>query len=155
MQIANSKQFPPLETVTRPTVETAAAAFYFNRREKTLRGWACHEDGPSGYQRFRAKDSLAKILEPYVAKELQPYVSLFPPEFYQEIFRLRGLSFPTGAVKRPQYFGHITNDIIYRRLAPGVWKELKAKVQKDEKGRAKHKLFQHLTSKVRSCEATI
>ena len=102
-------------------------------------------DEATGYQRYRAKDSLAKILEAYVAKELQPYVSRFPPEFYQELFRLRGLSFPTGTVKRPQYFGHITNDIIYRRLAPGVWKELKAKVQKDEKGRAKHKLFQHLT----------
>lgn len=102
-------------------------------------------DEATGYQRYRAKDSLAKILEAYVAKELQPYVSRFPPEFYQEIFRLRGLSFPTGTVKRPQYFGHITNDIIYRRLAPGVWKELKAKVQKDERGRAKHKLFQHLT----------
>lgn len=102
-------------------------------------------DEATGYQRFRAKDALAKILEAYVAKELQPYVSRFPPEFYHEIFRLRGLSFPSGTVKRPQYFGHITNDIIYRRLAPGVWKELKAKVQKDEKGRAKHKLFQHLT----------
>ena len=102
-------------------------------------------DEATGYQRFRAKDSLAKILEAYVAKELQPYVRRFPPEFYAEIFRLRGLSFPTGSVRRPQYFGHITNDIIYRRLAPGVWKELKAKMQKDEKGRAKHKLFQHLT----------
>lgn len=46
MQTATQKQFPPLEFVTRPTVETAAAAFYFNRREQTLRGWACHEDGP-------------------------------------------------------------------------------------------------------------
>jgi hypothetical protein len=40
------KQFPALETVTRPTVETAAAAYYFNRREQTLRAWACHENGP-------------------------------------------------------------------------------------------------------------
>tara|TARA_R110000868_G_scaffold227023_2_gene479961 strand:+ start:222 stop:1268 length:1047 start_codon:yes stop_codon:yes gene_type:complete len=102
-------------------------------------------DEATGYEKFRAKNSLAKILEAYVAKELQPYVSRFPPEFYQEIFRLRGLSFPTGTVRRPQYFGHITNDLIYRRLAPGVWRELKAKVEKDEKGRAKHKLFQHLT----------
>lgn len=39
-------QFPPLETVTRPTVDTAAAAYYTNRRPQTLRGWACHEDGP-------------------------------------------------------------------------------------------------------------
>ena len=46
MTTAAPKQFPPLESVTRPTVETAAAAFYFNRREQTMRGWACHEDGP-------------------------------------------------------------------------------------------------------------
>jgi hypothetical protein len=40
------EQFQTLETVTRPSVETAAAAFYLNRRPQTLRGWACREDGP-------------------------------------------------------------------------------------------------------------
>ena len=40
------QQFPPLELVTRPTVDTAAAAYYTNRKQQTLRGWACHEDGP-------------------------------------------------------------------------------------------------------------
>lgn len=102
-------------------------------------------DEATGYQSIRAKDALAKILEAFVAKELQPYVKRFPPEFYEGIFKLRGLAYPNATVKRPQYFGHITNDIIYRRLAPGVWKELKAKVQKDENGRPRHKLFQHLT----------
>lgn len=102
-------------------------------------------DEATGYQSIRAKDALAKILEAFVTKELQPYVKRFPPEFYESIFRLRGLAYPSATVKRPQYFGHITNDIIYRRLAPGVWKELKAKVLKDEVGRARHKLFQHLT----------
>lgn len=38
--------FQPLEQVTRPTVETAAAAYYLNRKEQTLRGWACLENGP-------------------------------------------------------------------------------------------------------------
>ena len=38
-------QFPPLESVTRPTVETAAAAFYLNRRPQTLRCWAVYQDG--------------------------------------------------------------------------------------------------------------
>lgn len=102
-------------------------------------------DEATGFQSLRAKDALAKILEAFVAKELQPYVKRFPSEFYEEIFRLRGLSYPNATVKRPQYFGHITNDIIYRRLAPGVWQELKAKTQKDEKGRLKNKLFQNLT----------
>ena len=40
------QQFPPLESVTRPTVETAAAAFYTNRAQQTLRIWACRENGP-------------------------------------------------------------------------------------------------------------
>ena len=45
MQV-NTQQFPPLESVTRPTVDTAAAAHYLSRRPQTLRGWACLENGP-------------------------------------------------------------------------------------------------------------
>ena len=40
------QQFPTLESVTRPTVDTAAAAYYLNRRPQTLRIWACLENGP-------------------------------------------------------------------------------------------------------------
>ena len=39
-------EFPALETVTRPAVETAAAAYYLNRAQQTLRLWAMREDGP-------------------------------------------------------------------------------------------------------------
>jgi hypothetical protein len=46
MTTATPNQFPPLESVTRPAVDTAAAAYYLNRQQQTLRGWACHEDGP-------------------------------------------------------------------------------------------------------------
>ncbi len=45
-QLRVPQQFPPLESVTRPTVETASAAHYLNRRPQTLRGWACLENGP-------------------------------------------------------------------------------------------------------------
>jgi len=38
--------FPPLDTVTRPTVATDAAAYYLNRAPQTLRIWACLENGP-------------------------------------------------------------------------------------------------------------
>lgn len=38
--------YQPLESVNRPTVDTAAAAYYLNRRPQTMRCWACHEDGP-------------------------------------------------------------------------------------------------------------
>jgi hypothetical protein len=38
--------FTPLEQVTRPTVPTADAAHYLNRRPQTMRAWACLENGP-------------------------------------------------------------------------------------------------------------
>lgn len=42
----NSPDYPRLEQITRPTIDTVAAAFYLNRRPQTLRSWACYEDGP-------------------------------------------------------------------------------------------------------------
>ena len=38
--------FAPLESVTSPTVDTAAVAYYLNRKPQTCRTWACYEDGP-------------------------------------------------------------------------------------------------------------
>jgi hypothetical protein len=103
-------------------------------------------DEATGYQRDRAKDALAKILEAFIAKELQPWVQTFPTEYYQELFRLRGLSFPGSSVKRPQYFGVLTNDIVYKRLAPGVLEELKRVTPRNDDGRPKAKYFQSLTN---------
>lgn len=103
-------------------------------------------DEATGYQKERAKDALATILEAFIAKELQPWVQTFPTEYYQELFRLRGLSFPTASVKRPQYFGVLTNDIVYKRLAPGVLDELKRVTPRNDDGRPKAKYFQSLTS---------
>lgn len=103
-------------------------------------------DEATGYQKDRARDSLAKILEAWVAKELQPYVRTFPPEFYEELFRLRGLLYPPENPKfRPQYFGVLTNDIVYERLAPGLLEELKKQATKDEK---KAHLHRRLTAEV-------
>jgi hypothetical protein len=97
-------------------------------------------DETTGYQRDCAKDALAKILDEFIAKELQPWVRTFPDDFYQEMFRLRGLEFPRDSVKRPQYFGALTNDIIYKRLAPGVLDELKKATLRAEYGRRKDAL---------------
>ena len=62
-------------------------------------------DEATGYQRDRAADALAKILEAFIAKELQAWVKTFPPDYYEQLFRLRGLDYPQFTVKRPQYFG--------------------------------------------------
>jgi hypothetical protein len=105
-------------------------------------------DEATGYQRQRAADALAKILEEFIATELQPYVQTFPPEFYDNLFRLRGLSFPRDGVRRPQYFGHLTNDIVYRRLAPGVLEELRNVTPKLPSGRRKHQFTRRLSEEV-------
>jgi P63C domain len=105
-------------------------------------------DEVTGYQEVRAKNDLAKILEAYVDKELQPWVRTFPTDYYREMFRLRGLEFPHSTVRRPQYFGSLTNDIVYKRLAPGVLEELKRVQDRSASGRPKHKLFQRLTENV-------
>jgi hypothetical protein len=105
-------------------------------------------DEATGYQEVRARDALAKILEAYVAKELQPWVQTFPTDYYREMFRLRGLEFPHSTVRRPQYFGCLTNDIVYKRIAPGVLDELKRVQRRDDGGRPKDKLFQRLTQNV-------
>lgn len=102
-------------------------------------------DEATGYQRDRAKDALARILEKFIAKELQPWVKTFPDEFYEQLFRLRGLSFPHDSVKRPQYFGHLTNDIIYKRLAPKVLAEIKRTEPKTPTGKRKGAMHQRLT----------
>jgi P63C domain len=103
-------------------------------------------DEATGYQEIRQKRALAEILEAYIAKELRPWVQTFPEDFYREIFRLKGLDYPRSTVKRPQYFGNITNDIVYKRIAPGVLEELKRVQIKSDTGRPKHKLFQRLTA---------
>ena len=46
VQTQSEQQFTPLELETRPTADTAAAAFYLRKAPQTLRIWACKENGP-------------------------------------------------------------------------------------------------------------
>lgn len=103
-------------------------------------------DEATGYQEARTRDALARILEAFIDKELNAWVSTFPAGFYQELFRLRGIDYDSRSVKRPQYFGNLTNNIVYERLAPGVLDELRIVVPRDVQGRRKHKFFQKLTT---------
>lgn len=104
-------------------------------------------DEATGYQDIRSRDALAKILEAYVADELQPWVKTFDVEFYKEMFRLREIPFDASSVKRPPYFGHLTNQIVYKRLAPGVFEEIKAQRAVDAK-KKRARMHQQLTGDV-------
>jgi hypothetical protein len=55
------------------------------------------------------------------------------------------LNTPINPKFRPQYFGLLTNDIVYKRLAPNILEELKKKTKTASKGT---KLFQSLTPNI-------
>lgn len=42
---SHNQQFPPLESITRPTVPTEQAAYYLDRKAQTMRAWACLDNG--------------------------------------------------------------------------------------------------------------
>ncbi|OTQ31036.1 hypothetical protein B6D19_10075 [Gilliamella apicola] len=103
-------------------------------------------DEATGYQKDRAKNALAEILEKFVAKELQPWVKTFPTEYYEQLFRVWKQKFPPENInKRPGFMGTVTNNIIYSRLAPNLLEELKKAETKSER---KAKLHQFLTDDI-------
>ena len=101
-------------------------------------------DEATGFQRIREERALAKILEAYIAEELQDWTKTFPMDFYEQLCRLRGWP-DIYSVKRPSVVGHMTNDIVYDRLAPGVLEELREKNPTLPSGYRKDKHHQWLT----------
>ncbi|HDY89347.1 MAG TPA: hypothetical protein ENH82_14675 [bacterium] len=97
-------------------------------------------DEATGYQDDRAKDALAKILEQYLAEELQKWTKTFPDEFYREMFRLKKWQWKPWTVKRPSVIGRYTIDLVYDRIAVGVRVELEELNPKQAKGYRKARL---------------
>ena len=104
-------------------------------------------DEATGYQYDRGRQALEEILERFISKELVRWVKMFPDDFYEQLFRLRGWKYAV-LTKRPILVGKLTNDIVYRRLAPGVLDELRKATPRTSSGRLKNKLFQRLTEDV-------
>jgi len=104
-------------------------------------------DEATGYQEVRDRLALQKILEKYITDEWAKWSRTFPEDFYKNLFRLKGLTYPydTKSKRKPSYVGHWTNDIVYSRLAPGVLEELRKKNPRTESGGRSRKHHQHLT----------
>jgi len=102
-------------------------------------------DEATGYQNYRDREALQKILEEFIVKELQPWVKTFPDEYYENLFRLKSWNYKPLDTSRPGVVGRYTNNLIYDRLAPGVLEELQRLTPKNDNGRRKHKYFQKLT----------
>ena len=101
-------------------------------------------DEATGFQYDRQKNDLQQLLEKFLVEELRRWVKTFPPEYFKEMCRLRNAAYRPD-MKLPQYFGHLTNDVVYDRLAPYVLEEMKERTEKDESGRRKARYHQWLT----------
>lgn len=100
-------------------------------------------DEATGFQVARDRDELQKLLAKYVSEEHRPWMQKFPNEYYVELFRLRNVK-TDDVRKRPQYFGKLTNDVVYSRLLPGMLPKLDEVNPTNEQGRRARKHHQHL-----------
>jgi len=105
-------------------------------------------DEATGFQRDRDREALQLILEQFLRKELAVWVKTFPDEFYKQIYRLKGWSWPGMEKNRYSVVANYTRDLIYERLTPGLLKELEERNPRDEKGRRKVKFFQWLSDEI-------
>ena len=102
-------------------------------------------DEATGFQAERDRDALHKVLAAYLSEERLAWAKRFPDEFYRQIYRLRGWSWPVLRAKTP-FLGKITNQIVYEMLPEGVLTELRARnPAKPGTGRRKWKHHQFLS----------
>lgn len=123
-----------------------------DRCEKLLRGLAkigitALIDEATGYQEVRDRQALQKLLEKWVTGDFAKWTKTFPDAYYEHLFRLLKWPYPTPGGARPGYVGTLTNELVYKRLPPGVLDELR-RVNPSHGGKRKRKFFQHLTSDI-------
>jgi hypothetical protein len=105
-------------------------------------------DEATGYQKVRPQNALQEYLKLLVREQLAAWVQRFPEEFFVNIYRLKGWIWPGMKKNRYPIVGQYINDLVYRRLAPGLLDELTRKSPKNEKGHRPNKLHQWLTDDV-------
>ena len=104
-------------------------------------------DEATGYNKAkeRAKDELQQWLSKFINNEAEKWVKTFPDQFFEDIYRMRHWNWDK-AIGKPQFVGKIINDIVYERIAPLVYDELKRKNPKLGNGYRRYKFHQFLTS---------
>jgi hypothetical protein len=81
-------------------------------------------DEATGFQYERARRELTEYLEQFLTERLRQWVRTFPNDYFKHLCRLRGVELRPD-MKLPPYFGTLTNNLVYRRLAPGLLRKLK------------------------------
>jgi P63C domain len=94
-------------------------------------------DEATGYQYERPRRDLEEYLKKFLSEGLRRWVRTFPGDYFKHLCRLKGVQLRPD-MKLPQYFGHLTNDLIWKRIAPGLLKALKER--RSERGSPSNKL---------------
>lgn len=94
-------------------------------------------DEATGFQYDRPRRDLEEYLSKFLSESLRRWVRTFPGDYFKHLCRLKSVSLRPD-MRLPQYFGHITNDLIWKRIAPGLLKALKER--KQERGHKSDKL---------------
>jgi hypothetical protein len=94
-------------------------------------------DEATGYQYERPRRDLEEYLKKFLSEGLRRWVRTFPGDYFKHLCRLKGVELRPD-MKLPQYFGHLTNDLIWKRIAPGLLRALKER--RSERGSPSNKL---------------
>jgi len=94
-------------------------------------------DEATGYQYDRPRRDLEEYLKKFLSESLRRWVRTFPGDYFKHLCRLKGVQLRPD-MKLPQYFGHLTNDLVWRRIAPGLLRALKER--RNERGSPSNKL---------------
>jgi P63C domain-containing protein len=102
-------------------------------------------DESCGYQEFRDKTALQSLLDKYLNAESAKWAKTFPDTFYLGMFKLKNWNTERVLQKKPMIVAKYTNDLIYKRLAPGLLESLEERNPMTETGKRKNRHFQFLT----------
>jgi hypothetical protein len=94
-------------------------------------------DEATGFQYDRPRRDLEEYLSKFLSESLRRWVRTFPGDYFKHLCRLKGVTLRPD-MKLPQYFGHLTNDLVWRRIAPGLLRALKER--RSERGSPSNKL---------------
>lgn len=89
-----------------------------------------------------------RVLQAYITRDKLPWERKFESEYYRQIHRLRGWSYDPSTSKRTPLLGHITNEIVYKRLQPGILEELRALNPILPSGRRRYRHHEFLTNNI-------
>lgn len=102
-------------------------------------------DEATGFQYDRPRRDLEEYLKKFLSDSLRRWVRTFPSDYFKHLCRLRGVELRAD-MKLPQYFGVLTNNLIYRRIAPGLLRKLKER--RVERGNQGNKLHSWLSEDI-------